>query len=90
MYTPWWLLVDALAAYRLTHLAVDDTITAPCRAWVLERWPGWPLTLVTCSWCISIWIGGAVVAATCFAPGIWQYPALALAFSGVAGFLAER
>jgi Protein of unknown function (DUF1360) len=86
----WWLLVDALAVYRLTHLIVDDTITAPFRAWTLEHWPGWPLTLVTCSWCISIWIGGCAVALTALAPGVWQYPAYGLALSGVAGFLQER
>jgi Protein of unknown function (DUF1360) len=47
-------------------------------------------TLLTCPWCVSIWLGAAVVALTRFAPSAWQYAALALAFSGVAGFLAER
>ena len=47
-------------------------------------------TLITCPWCISIWIGAAAVALTHYAPAVWQYAAVALTCSAVAGFLAER
>lgn len=103
----WWLIVDALAVYRLTHLIVDDSITVRFRdklkVLAIARRPfsptGQPASsgpvwflweIAICSWCTSIYVGAAAVALTRFAPGAWQYAALALAFSGVAGFLAER
>jgi hypothetical protein len=101
----WWLAVDALAVYRLAILSSKDKITDPARHWLCIRAftktadpaPGklaamarWLYELVICPWCVSIWLGAAVVALTRFVPGAWQYAALALAFSGVAGFLAER
>lgn len=85
----WWLIVDALAVFRLTHLVVDDTITQPIRTRLLNG-PAWMLPLATCSWCISFWIAGGAVALTCFYPAGWQYPAAVLALSGVAGILAEH
>lgn len=46
--------------------------------------------LVTCAWCSSIWAAVLVVALTKLVPGVWQYPAMGLALSAVAGFLSER
>jgi hypothetical protein len=97
----WWLTLDALAVYRLAVLVTKDEITARLRVWLGRPWAissdtgksrvrWWAFSLVICPWCISIWIGGGVVALTYLTPGVWQYPAAALAFSGVAGFLAER
>jgi Protein of unknown function (DUF1360) len=82
----WWLVCDALAVYRLAQLVGSDTITQPIRDASSER-----MTLfLTCPWCVSIWIAAAVVALTALVPSAWQYAALALALSGVTGFLAER
>jgi hypothetical protein len=99
----WWLTVDALAVYRLVVLVVKDAITDPVRDWLGKPWsrPGqpfpaysggrwWTFKLVTCPWCVSVWLAAAVVFATRFMPGAWQYGAVLLALSGVAGFLAER
>jgi hypothetical protein len=52
------------------------------------RW--YLVELSTCTWCVSIWLAAGVVALTCLAPTVWQYGAVALTLSAVAGFLAER
>lgn len=52
------------------------------------RYRAW--RLVTCPWCISMWIAAVVVAFEAFWPDVWIYPAMVLAFSAVAGILAER
>lgn len=81
-----WLAVNAMAVYRLTVLIGRDSITQPIRDRASER-----MTLfLTCPWCTSIWIAGGVVVLTRFYPTEWRYPAVALALSGAAGFLAER
>ena len=101
----WWLAVDALAVYRLATLSAKDKITEPAREWLRERaytdagnrrhgaaaaiaW--WLYELVICPWCIGLWLAAGVVALTRFDPHAWQYAAMALALSGVAGFLSER
>lgn len=47
---------------RATRLVVADQITYRPRAWlVLKLGPNHPIAyLVTCSWCLSVWIGAAV------------------------------
>lgn len=82
----WWLIVDALAVYRLAQLVGKDAITQPIRDAASER----TTLFLTCPWCVGLWIAAGVVVLTRFAPSAWQYAALALALSGVAGFLAER
>jgi hypothetical protein len=87
----WWLILDALACYRLTRLAVRDTITQPVRRRLTDRYEGgWLLELASCPWCISVWIGCGVALATYFAPAIWSWPAAFLALSAVAGILSDR
>lgn len=50
-----WLIVAMLATYRLTRLVTADEITKKFRGAVVDRseWLGY---LVTCDWCLSIWI----------------------------------
>lgn len=50
---------------RLTRLVVADEILHKFRVWiVLKLGPNNPIAvLVTCSWCMSVWIGAAVGAA---------------------------
>lgn len=88
-HEPWFLIVNGLCVYRLAVLVTRDHITDPLRV-AIGRRSQRAYLFITCPWCVSIWIGGAVVALTRFYPSEWQYPALALALSGVAGFLAER
>lgn len=57
----WWLM--SLAAFRVTRLITDDTLTVPVRAWVALRFTGGRAAyFITCPWCVGAWISGAVVA----------------------------
>lgn len=49
------LVLAALATYRLTRLVTADRITEPIRSRIEDRseFAGY---LVTCDWCLSIWI----------------------------------
>ena len=46
--------------------------------------------LITCPWCSSVWLAVPVAAGTLWGGSDWwfRFPAAALAFSAVAGFLA--
>jgi hypothetical protein len=50
-----WLVITMLATYRLTRIVTADEITKNIRGWVVDRseWFGY---LVTCDWCLSIWV----------------------------------
>lgn len=91
-----WVVVDALAVYRLTRLVTTDTVMAWPRAWLsgaLHRSPPKrrrTFFFLTCPWCTSIWLAAGVVALTRYVPREWCYVAAGLAFSGVAGYLAEH
>lgn len=87
-HEPAYLAVDALATYRLTVLAVEDTIFSPIRNRIVEG-SRFGMELITCPWCISIWLGAAVVLFTALAPVAWFYLACVLAFSAVAGLLSS-
>ena len=87
------LLVAALATARLTRLVTTDRILERPRVALLRRLGGDNLLayLVVCDWCVSVYVGGAVAAAGSWA-GSWPWtwaPALALAFSYTAGYLAR-
>ncbi len=98
MTEPALLLVYALAVSRLAGLVALDAITEDLRdnliGWLDDR----PKTLgafvsalITCPWCVSIWIA-AVIAPLAY---LWGdrpavlLPALALAFSQVAGMTSS-
>lgn len=91
------LIVYALAVARLTGLIVADAITEPVRdaliGWLDDR-PNTLgsaiATLITCPWCAGMWIALAA------SPLVWFFgdhpvmlvPAIALAFSQVAGMIS--
>lgn len=53
MYSPWIVLVAAtLLSWRLTWLAIGDTLTRRLRERGGERW----CEFVSCPWCIGWWI----------------------------------
>lgn len=80
------LVLLVLASFRLTHLLVFDTITAPIRR-ILggEGQPGerpWFGQLITCFWCCGVWVSGFWVLALALLPGPTRW---ALAVFAVAG-----
>lgn len=90
-----FIVLGALATHRLTILANVDEITAPIRERILDRWPPMPTSptyVLTCPWCMSIWMAVAVVGAYSLLvawPGLWVAGAAVLAFSSVTGLLDE-
>lgn len=68
------LVVLVFAVARVTKLVVDDKIMLPFRKWVLGRSgeDGWFFYLVTCPWCMGIWVAAPMTAITYLWPHkIW-------------------
>jgi hypothetical protein len=87
-------VIYGLCCYRLSTLIVLDELTRNLRVrvenWAVRHKHLWLKTWINCTWCVSVWVGGGVVALARFA-GSWAvYPCAALAFSAIAGFLSER
>jgi hypothetical protein len=83
------LVVVALATYRVTRLVTADRITERLRVWVEKR--GTMLGyLVTCDWCLSVWVAPAPTALALWFPGnrLVALVLVALAASGVTGLLS--
>lgn len=88
-----WLLVDIVAVYRLTKLAIDDEILYDIRAKVWEKYP--PETskigyLFTCVWCMSIWMGIGVFALRKVNPELANYVSSVLAASAATGIAISK
>lgn len=91
----WATVVYALAVARLTGLIALDEISRPVRDWVVEHLPlrsGFATLeyLLTCAWCVSIWVATVVVALMWHWGGrAWLFgPALVLAISQAAGMIS--
>ena len=98
------LLLAALACARLTRLVTTDKLTEPLRlrvlTWIVrraldkERDPEESLLayLVTCSWCVSVYVGAGTAGAWAAWGDQRWFTAVcaALAFSYVTGALAAR
>lgn len=95
--TPPALLVDALAAARLTRLWTQDSfppvVATQRRAYaVLHERHGvvWAEGLTSCPWCVGVWAAGGVVLARRAAPRAWAPLADLLAAAWVAGWANTR
>lgn len=84
--------IDALAVARLTHLLqVDEVYPLPeARAAFLRRVGDsrWEM-LISCPWCLSVWVGAAVIGLRAAFPRAWPWMARLLAGSLVTGKLEE-
>ena len=73
-----WFLLTSLAVYRVVRLWLHDTITDPLRdrvigftpdgrSGVLMRHPNrftmWLVDLLSCQWCLGVWVSALAVAA---------------------------
>lgn len=63
---------------------------APEEAVAVDDTPPFAAKLVTCPWCLSVWVAVGVVAARRLAPRVWHPAAVALAASAFTGLVAER
>ncbi|HEY3367993.1 MAG TPA: DUF1360 domain-containing protein [Symbiobacteriaceae bacterium] len=74
------LLLIILASFRLTHLLVFDTITAPLR----KPFEAKPFIgeLITCYWCCGVWISGLLLLLRDFMPRVGNPLILLLAVAG--------
>jgi len=87
-----------LATARITRFFSDDILAAPIRRWWKNHAPG-RITkqLITCPWCLSIWLSITVPAAYLVSPGqhwedhrvVFVIPAVMLAASYFTGIVAN-
>lgn len=75
------LLILVLFAYRLTRLIAVDDITSPLR----DRAHGWLGELVTCPFCVGVWVSAAVVLFAANTVLTLQWEWVVLAVGAVAG-----
>lgn len=87
------ILLLALGTHRLTRLIIEDAILETPREALFKRFP--PETtrigyLLTCYWCLSIWISLIFVLCYILVPTATLVAALILTISSVTGLLSER
>lgn len=80
------LIIDALATYRGTRLIVEDQISEPLREkiWKTHNPEDDHLGyLITCPYCTSIWVAGAITVAKLAAPTLSKPLRYGLALSAI-------
>lgn len=87
------LVLLALAVFRITRLIMQDEISEPFREWVWKKYP--PNTtkigyLISCPWCLSIWVAVFLVVLYVFVPWIAIPVAAVFALSAVAGLIDQK
>ena len=86
-------VIGALAAHRLTRLAIQDVITAKPRNAVLKKYPptqeSWSYVL-TCPWCAGMWAGLLVAGLQGKGGSLGRGLTYALALSSAVGIAEER
>lgn len=88
-----WIVIDIIAVYRLTKLAIDDEILYEVREKVWEKYPpesskiGY---LFTCPWCMSFWMGVGIFALRRISPETANYVSSVLASSAATGIAFSK
>lgn len=85
---PVGLTVGALAVARLTRLVTEDTLTGPLRR-AAEAHSAQLAAFLGCPWCVGVWVAAGWAALAATAPGGAAVLGAVLAWSEVAGLLAE-
>lgn len=84
-------LILGFAVFRLTRLFTRDIIFEGFREKVWRRYPpeskGFGY-LLTCEWCLSIWLGSLVYLSSILMPTATRAITTVLALSAIAGLLA--
>jgi hypothetical protein len=86
------IIILALFVYRVTRLITIDEIFVPVRALVWDKTKaGSHLAyLVTCPWCISLWVALPVVFSYAFFPSMTILIGCIFALSALAGLITAR
>jgi hypothetical protein len=89
-----WLVILALATFRLARFVTADTFPGwtQARSRILDRWPPRPgatSELLACPWCCSVWLAAGLLVWWLLSPATLAPFALIVALSAVAGLLAE-
>ncbi len=85
-------VVDVLAVYRVTRFVTRDdfppmrTLREAAEKRLGDDWA----ELLTCPWCMSIWLGFAFVATRSRLPRARRPVLTALAFSAITGIISEK
>ena len=92
MLDPVTLIVLMFAVARVTRLIVDDKISLPLRQWVLAKSgeDGWFFYLVSCPWCMGVWVAAAMTTITYLDPfpsSIWAVTLTFLAVAQIASVI---
>lgn len=86
------LVINILAGYRIIRLIQMDSITLPAREWyvrlVRDTWFGWTEPLLTCPWCLGVWVAGFVIMANAWFGEAWWIVCRILSLSAVIAFMA--
>lgn len=80
------LIVACGATFRLTRLLTHDRILDTPREWVDRRVGSVAAYFVHCTWCVSVWVAGAVVMVLdqwATVPLPWAVVATASAVTGI-------
>lgn len=92
----WAAIIAVFATYRVTQLVVEDRITEPAREWLLgwlrnrrSRFAAWVHDLITCVFCVSVWVSLAVTVSAYVAGVVesgdatwWWFPVMWMALAG--------
>lgn len=93
LHDPVLLVLHALAVFRLSRLAAVDVVLAGPRDRLVARLePRRPLLayLVSCVWCLSVWVAVGWFVLAVLLPTPAAIVAVPLAWSAAAGLLAQK
>jgi hypothetical protein len=87
---PFLLLILSLAAFRITRVITTDNIAEDLRDAVWKKFP--PSTkigyLLTCNWCMGLWVALAVFISWLLAPEATVVVSLVLSISAIIGLIS--
>lgn len=88
----WLIFLTLIAVYRASRLITSDFITEPIRVWIENRYgtDSKRAYLVTCNWCLSVYVAPLVVVPVVLWPSNRAVVAIvfSLAASAFAGLIA--
>ncbi|QFP94065.1 hypothetical protein SEA_JABBERWOCKY_10 [Gordonia phage Jabberwocky] len=90
---PITLLLTILFVWRVTRLIIADAILDRPRNWIVLRYgpEQWFAYLITCAWCVSVWVAAAVfVASYWWADTAWWFIMVATGAASLVAGVGSR